>query len=175
MTPTSPHANSSNRSSTKVRIYDLSRELGRENKDILDACEELQIAAKSHSSTISASDADRIRKKFGGVPGGAKSGISSSNKLVSQPQGPSTQAATGGLQILEVRKAADPSDVGADSSKGSNTVSTEAGVKPSPIRSVTPPTRPSTPSAPQPPEPLTSPKTQVSTSKPQAPSKPPSA
>lgn len=45
----------------KVRIYDLSRELNLDNKDILSICEQLHIAVKSHSSTISESDADRIR------------------------------------------------------------------------------------------------------------------
>ncbi|MGL5032368.1 MAG: translation initiation factor IF-2 N-terminal domain-containing protein, partial [Microcystaceae cyanobacterium] len=45
----------------KVRIYDLSKELHLENKDILDICEKLNIAFKSHSSTISESDAERIR------------------------------------------------------------------------------------------------------------------
>ena len=45
----------------KVRIYDLSKELHLENKDILDICEKLNIAVKSHSSTISESDAERIR------------------------------------------------------------------------------------------------------------------
>jgi translation initiation factor IF-2 len=46
----------------KVRIYDLSRELNLDNKDILNICEQLHIAVKSHSSTISESDADRIRE-----------------------------------------------------------------------------------------------------------------
>ncbi len=45
----------------KVRIYDLSKELNLENRDILDICEQLNIAVKSHSSTISESDAERIK------------------------------------------------------------------------------------------------------------------
>ncbi|MFM9102852.1 MAG: translation initiation factor IF-2 N-terminal domain-containing protein, partial [Cyanobium sp.] len=36
-------------SSGKVRIYELSRDLGLENKDVLDAAEQLGVAAKSHS------------------------------------------------------------------------------------------------------------------------------
>ncbi len=47
--------------SAKVRIYELSRELNLENKDILAACEQLNIAAKSHSSTITESEAQQIR------------------------------------------------------------------------------------------------------------------
>lgn len=45
----------------KVRIYDLSKELSLENKDILEICEQLNIAVKSHSSTITESDAERIK------------------------------------------------------------------------------------------------------------------
>src|SRR5919199_2314093 len=45
----------------KVRIYELSRELNLENKDILSICEGLNIAVKSHSSTITESDVERIR------------------------------------------------------------------------------------------------------------------
>ncbi|NEP56037.1 MAG: translation initiation factor IF-2 [Symploca sp. SIO2G7] len=45
----------------KVRIYELSRELNLDNKDILSICEGLNITAKSHSSTITESEAQRIR------------------------------------------------------------------------------------------------------------------
>jgi len=50
----------------KVRIYELSKELAQENpaienRDILNICETLGIAVKSHSSTISDEDAGRIR------------------------------------------------------------------------------------------------------------------
>ncbi len=44
----------------KVRIYELSKELDLENKDILAICDQLEIAVKSHSSTISEEDASRI-------------------------------------------------------------------------------------------------------------------
>ncbi|MBE9138547.1 translation initiation factor IF-2 [Nodosilinea sp. LEGE 07088] len=45
----------------KVRIYELSKELDLDNKDILAIASRLDIAAKSHSSTIAESDADQIR------------------------------------------------------------------------------------------------------------------
>ncbi|MDJ0560471.1 MAG: translation initiation factor IF-2 N-terminal domain-containing protein, partial [Microcystis sp. M53599_WE4] len=48
-------------SNTKVRIYDLSKELNLDNKDILDICDQLNIEYKSHSSTISEEDAQRIK------------------------------------------------------------------------------------------------------------------
>lgn len=47
--------------SGKVRIYELSRELNLDNKDILAVCEQLNISVKSHSSTISDSEAEQIR------------------------------------------------------------------------------------------------------------------
>ncbi|NES19958.1 MAG: translation initiation factor IF-2 [Symploca sp. SIO3E6] len=55
----------------KVRIYELSRELNLDNKDILSICEGLNITAKSHSSTITESEAKRIRtaaEKYSGSP-----------------------------------------------------------------------------------------------------------
>jgi translation initiation factor IF-2 len=45
----------------KVRIYDLSKELNLENKDILAICDQINLTVKSHSSTISESDAERIK------------------------------------------------------------------------------------------------------------------
>ena len=57
-------------SSGKVRIYELSKDLGLDNKDVLDAAEKLSIAAKSHSSSISEAEAGKIRTmlKSGGAP-----------------------------------------------------------------------------------------------------------
>lgn len=45
----------------KVRIYELSKELNLDNKDILDICDRLNMTVKSHSSTITESDAEKIR------------------------------------------------------------------------------------------------------------------
>lgn len=45
----------------KVRIYELSKELNLDNRDILAICEQLNIAVKSHSSTINETEAERIR------------------------------------------------------------------------------------------------------------------
>ena len=46
---------------TKVRIYDLSRELNLGNKQVLDICNQLNITAKNHANSISEADAERIR------------------------------------------------------------------------------------------------------------------
>ena len=47
--------------SDKIRIYELSRDLNLENKDILDAAQKLSISVKSHSSSISAEEAKKIK------------------------------------------------------------------------------------------------------------------
>jgi len=47
--------------SDKIRIYELSRDLNLENKDILDAAQKLSISVKSHSSSISAAEAKKIK------------------------------------------------------------------------------------------------------------------
>ncbi|MGF1460743.1 MAG: translation initiation factor IF-2 [Leptolyngbyaceae cyanobacterium] len=93
----------------KVRIYELSKDLGLENKDILTICERLDIAAKSHSSTITGEDAQRIRNEV----------KETSGKLLSKPTKPtpprprkpntSPQEAKGAdrpkkQQILEIRR-----------------------------------------------------------------------
>ena len=47
----------------KLRIYELARELGLENKALLDLCEKLGIDGKSsHSNTLSDDEADQIRR-----------------------------------------------------------------------------------------------------------------
>ena len=46
----------------KVRIYELSKELDLDNKELLEICTQLNIAVKSHSSTITEAQAERIRR-----------------------------------------------------------------------------------------------------------------
>ena len=47
--------------SDKIRIYELSRDLNLENKDVLDAAQKLSISVKSHSSSISAEEAKKLK------------------------------------------------------------------------------------------------------------------
>ena len=47
--------------SDKIRIYELSRDLNLDNKDILDAAQKLSISVKSHSSSISSEDSKKIK------------------------------------------------------------------------------------------------------------------
>ena len=45
----------------KIRIYELSRDLNLENKDILNAAQKLSISVKNHSSSITPEDAKKIK------------------------------------------------------------------------------------------------------------------
>ena len=80
-------------SSGKVRIYELSKDLGLDNKDVLDAAEKLSIAAKSHSSSISESEAGKIRTML-------KSGSGGASRPAAAPSKPAP-----GKSILSVKKA----------------------------------------------------------------------
>jgi translation initiation factor IF-2 len=77
----------------KVRIYELSKELNLDNKDILEICDRLKISVKSHSSTITESEAERIRsmaEKYVPSPVGKKShGSTPAEKTISPPISPS--------------------------------------------------------------------------------------
>ncbi|MGC8465313.1 MAG: translation initiation factor IF-2 [Acidimicrobiales bacterium] len=46
-----------------IRVYELARELGLENKEALDLCLSLGIGVKSHSSSVEDAQADRARRK----------------------------------------------------------------------------------------------------------------
>ncbi|MEO1394729.1 MAG: translation initiation factor IF-2 [Cyanobacteria bacterium J06634_5] len=95
----------------KVRIYELSKELALENRDILDICKKLEIAVKSHSSTITGEEAERITaiaKADGYKPSSRaespakakppRSKAASKPTIVKKPVRPREQ------QILEIRR-----------------------------------------------------------------------
>ena len=46
-----------------IRVYELARELGMTNAEVLDLCESLGIGVKSHSSGVVEAQADRARRK----------------------------------------------------------------------------------------------------------------
>ena len=70
-------------SSGKIRIYELSKDLSLDNKDVLDAARKLAIAAKSHSSSISNFEANQI-KDFLKKSNSVKSANKPSKKLDKQ-------------------------------------------------------------------------------------------
>jgi translation initiation factor IF-2 len=51
--------------SNKVRVYELAKESGLDNRDVLRRLDELGVDAKSHSSSITAGDAQRFRESLG--------------------------------------------------------------------------------------------------------------
>lgn len=88
----------------KVRIYELSKELNLDNKDILAVCEQLNISVKSHSSTITEAEAELIRKKAESLPH-SPSRSSVPEKSNSQNQESTSNHNEGKKQqILEIRK-----------------------------------------------------------------------
>ncbi|MBD2100509.1 translation initiation factor IF-2 [Leptolyngbya sp. FACHB-261] len=96
-------------SSGKVRIYELSKELDLDNRDILAVCEQLKIPVKSHSSTISDAEAERIRtaaEKYSRSPSSTPSHSSSSMTDRPTPSAQNLVQKPKKQQILEVRKPA---------------------------------------------------------------------
>ncbi|WP_017718591.1 translation initiation factor IF-2 [Kamptonema formosum] len=92
----------------KVRIYELSRELNLDNRDILAVCEQLNIPVKSHSSTIASADAERIRayaeKYVASHPSHSKSAPAKHKGRTEQPESGAKPAGQKPQQILEVRQ-----------------------------------------------------------------------
>lgn len=70
----------------KVRIYELSKELNLDNKDIKEICEQLNIAVKSHSSTITASQAERVKAVAAKSPRAEKANNNSPKKELKSPK-----------------------------------------------------------------------------------------
>ncbi|MDZ7956786.1 MAG: translation initiation factor IF-2 [Aulosira sp. DedQUE10] len=94
----------------KVRIYELSKELNLDNKELLAICDQLNIAVKSHSSTISDSEAEHIRsaaEKLAATNGTAKRELSINTHQANGPQAGSRNRPAPPphkQQILEIRK-----------------------------------------------------------------------
>ncbi len=49
---------------SKIRVYELAKDLGIDNKDLIARLEKLGIAVKAHSSSLEESDVERVRKEF---------------------------------------------------------------------------------------------------------------
>ncbi len=93
--------------SSKVRIYELSKELNLDNKDILAVCDQLEISVKSHSSTISEDEAEKIRHTASQqYPNGSAVPAAVAKPRKEAPAKPIVAKAKepGKQQILEVRR-----------------------------------------------------------------------
>jgi len=95
----------------KVRIYDLSKELNLDNKELLVICEQLDISVKSHSSTISEDEAARIRtaaekqiKQTVGIAPQRKESTANSKANSQMSNVTKPKPAPNKQQILEIRK-----------------------------------------------------------------------
>ncbi|HEY9645053.1 MAG TPA: translation initiation factor IF-2 [Chroococcidiopsis sp.] len=93
----------------KVRIYELSKELNLDNRDILAVCDQLNISVKSHSSTISDAEAARIRSaaekytpSHSSLPN--KPNVSAHSTNSQQPRKASSPPPVKKQQILEIRR-----------------------------------------------------------------------
>ncbi|WP_017652090.1 translation initiation factor IF-2 [Fortiea contorta] len=141
----------------KVRIYELSKELNLDNKELLAICDQLNIAVKSHSSTISDSEAEHIRaaaEKLAATNGTPK-------RENSPPSHKPNSAQTGGRnrpapphkqQILEIRKPKilrNPTSNAPEASVANNTQAAASEVNsPAPPRPFATPVSPMQPTAP---------------------------
>ncbi|WP_346292537.1 translation initiation factor IF-2 [Sphaerothrix gracilis] len=106
----------------KVRIYELSKELDLENKDILAICESLDISAKSHSSTITEEDVGRIREAAKSYSPGKATAQRPTRPSKPTRQKSSAQRPVRKQQILEIRHSRSgpvPPKTAADEARGS--------------------------------------------------------
>ncbi|MBE9198104.1 MULTISPECIES: translation initiation factor IF-2 [unclassified Nodularia (in: cyanobacteria)] len=146
----------------KVRIYELSKELNLDNKELLAICDQLNIAVKSHSSTISESEAERIRTTAEkltatNVMQKKEQGISS-HKPNSSPTGDRNRPTPPHKQqILEIRKPkilrnttsnAPEASVASDSQQASSEVNSTSA--PQPFDTTVSPMKPTAPIRPVP-------------------------
>ncbi|MBK1988872.1 translation initiation factor IF-2 [Sphaerospermopsis aphanizomenoides BCCUSP55] len=142
----------------KVRIYELSKELNLDNKELLAICDQLNIAVKSHSSTISESDAEQIRtaaEKLAATSVTSKKELGTNNHKPNSPQtgGRNRPATPHKQQILEIRKPKilrnTTSRPDSDSVATNNQVASSSEVNsPSPPRPFATPVSPMKPTAP---------------------------
>jgi len=79
---------------SKIRVYELAKDLGMDNKELIERMEKLGIAVRSHSSTLEEEDVDRIRQEFA---------LGERNTVVEQ------RVATGVIRRRSVRRQAERS------------------------------------------------------------------
>ncbi|HEY9639723.1 MAG TPA: translation initiation factor IF-2 [Coleofasciculaceae cyanobacterium] len=88
----------------KVRIYELSKELNLDNRDLLAVCDQLNISVKSHSSTITEAEAVRIRAAAEKYAHSAPKPSPSPSASASAPRPSISPPPVKKQQILEIRR-----------------------------------------------------------------------
>ncbi|TAE56878.1 MAG: translation initiation factor IF-2 [Nostocales cyanobacterium] len=154
----------------KVRIYELSKELNLDNKELLAICDQLSIAVKSHSSTISESEAEQIRtaaEKRAVTSVTPKNELGkNSNKSNAHQTGKSNRpGANHKQQILEIRKPKILRNTNSNAPDASATINNQLASS----ENTNDETTVNSPSHPSPPRPFA---TEVSPMKPTAPTRP---
>lgn len=96
----------------KVRIYDLVREMARETQEVLEACRELGIPYKSHSSTISSQEAEQVR--------GALSQSAPRRRSAEPPKKVDTPRPAKKLEVIRKPKPAPSEPTSVDTDRGSH-------------------------------------------------------
>ena len=141
----------------KVRIYELSKELNLDNKELLAICDQLNIAVKSHSSTIAESDAERIRSQAEKLaatnPSFRKDRAAHTDKSHSSTDSHNQPPAAHKQEILAIRKPkVQLKNTTSNAPEASATINTQSTSKevstPAPPRPFAPPTSPMKPTAP---------------------------
>ncbi|OKH26629.1 translation initiation factor IF-2 [Hydrococcus rivularis NIES-593] len=149
----------------KVRIYELSKELNLDNKDILEICDRLNIAVKSHSSTITETEAGRIKvmaEKYTPSQAARKSHGAAQDK--GSDRSSPTAKSERKQQILAIHHKQDRPSATADAQ-----ASAQLATPPRPPVKSQPPTPPTSPQASRP---ATAPSLAVATSQAEAPKQP---
>ncbi|BAZ68766.1 MAG: translation initiation factor IF-2 [Pelatocladus maniniholoensis HA4357-MV3] len=115
----------------KVRIYELSKELNLDNKELLAICDQLNIAVKSHSSTITESEAERIRSQAEKLaathqmPKKEHHGAFSHKPNTTQIPSHHRPAASQKQELLEIRKPQPPKNKSGNAFEASAATNTE--------------------------------------------------
>lgn len=132
--------------SNRVRLYELSRELDLDTKDIIAVCEQLNIVVKSHSSTITESEAALVRTNAPhpqSKSNESKSADKTDKKVAIAPKSKESEARTAKQQILAVSKptirlASPPAAIAKESNISAPLTPPVAVVQPSPENSASP-------------------------------------
>ena len=90
--------------SDKIRVYELSRDLNLDNKDILDAAQKLSISVKSHSSSISLTDAKKIKNLIKTRNSGGEKIISVNKPSIKQPNNTKNSETKSSIQSSDKKR-----------------------------------------------------------------------
>ncbi|MEF3192259.1 MAG: translation initiation factor IF-2 [Campylobacterales bacterium] len=109
----------------KVRIKEIAEELGVKPKDVLDACNELAIGAKSHASLVSEQDAEKIMQYFMG-------GLKKPAQVEAQPNAVAPLATSAASEVKVPQTPRSPAKATPSDANKTNTVAAATPAEPEP-------------------------------------------